>query len=349
MKLIETENIKVVASDGYNYIFNKHNGQFARWGVTKEDDPQLAPFGPEILDLEISIGDCSGGRDENGKGGCVWCYKSNSIDNGYHMSLDTFQQIVDKMPSTLTQIALGLTDISANKDLIPILQHARQKGIVPNFTLAGYGLTDELVEECSKYIGAVAVSVYPHNRNMAYDTVRKFLDAGVQQTNIHLLYHSRNESHVRNTLVDVLEDPRLENLNAVVLLALKPKGRAENRLRPMSYDKFSSIVGWCVDKGVPLGFDSCSASNAQRFANENGLDQWSQYIEPCESALMSSYINVHGDFFPCSFMEGEGDWNTGISVLSANDFLEEVWYHPRVKEWRMRLNSSCRSCPQWDL
>jgi hypothetical protein len=34
------------------------------------------------------------------------CYKSNN-PNGHNMTLDTFKNVIDKMPDTLTQIALG--------------------------------------------------------------------------------------------------------------------------------------------------------------------------------------------------------------------------------------------------
>jgi hypothetical protein len=61
--------IKVVASENYNYIFNRENGFFARWGKTKEDDPEFSPFGPEILDIEIS---------EVCNMGCTFCFPSGT-------------------------------------------------------------------------------------------------------------------------------------------------------------------------------------------------------------------------------------------------------------------------------
>lgn len=50
-----------IRSEAYNFDFNPHTGFFARWGKTPKDDPAFSPFGPEILDLEISSGgDCLG-------------------------------------------------------------------------------------------------------------------------------------------------------------------------------------------------------------------------------------------------------------------------------------------------
>ena len=67
--LISSDNFKRVRSEYYNYDFNKETGFFARWGKTFTDDPKLSPFGPEILDIEISVGECSGN--------CSFCYKLN--------------------------------------------------------------------------------------------------------------------------------------------------------------------------------------------------------------------------------------------------------------------------------
>ena len=55
MKLLNGKVWKKLISKDYNYVFNKETGFFARWGETKEADPEKAPF-PEILDLEISSG-----------------------------------------------------------------------------------------------------------------------------------------------------------------------------------------------------------------------------------------------------------------------------------------------------
>lgn len=51
------ETIKVLESPDYNYVFNATSGFFARWGKTKEEDPTWSPFGPEIMDIEISDGE----------------------------------------------------------------------------------------------------------------------------------------------------------------------------------------------------------------------------------------------------------------------------------------------------
>jgi hypothetical protein len=107
--LIFGKNVKMVRSGNYNYNFDLASGYFERWGKNKEDDPDFSPFGPEILDIEVST-ICNG---INGKP-CPFCYKGNTC-KGSNMSLETFQKILLKMPQTLLRLHLALGI------LIPIL------------------------------------------------------------------------------------------------------------------------------------------------------------------------------------------------------------------------------------
>lgn len=325
----------------YNYDFNNKTGVFERWGATKEQDAVFSPFGPELADIEISVGDCSIG--------CLHCYKSNTNRAGRHMSLDTFKTIADKLPSTLTQIAFGITDIDSNPDFIHILECTRKKDIVPNFTLSGAGLTDSIAVRCAELCGAIAVSVYPHTKDLAYNTVKTFTDLGMEQVNIHLLYHQNNQDFVYGVLRDTKSDVRLKELNCVVLLGLKPKGRAQSGYSPMCYTDFSNLVKWCFDNEMRIGFDSCSAYKFEKFVRENMSERVDLLVvsESCESSLFSIYIDVDGNAWPCSFSENESGV-VPVSLSTCNDFLQDVWYSDSFNGFRSRLldgcENGCRKC-----
>ena len=83
---------------------------------------------------------------------------------------------------------------------------------------------------------------------------------------------------------------------------------------------------------------------------EQSKQKFMMYSESCESfGLFSAYINVFGDYFPCSFAENEKGWENGLSVLRCNDFLKEIWFHPTTMEWRQKslttcYNNGCRKC-----
>jgi radical SAM protein with 4Fe4S-binding SPASM domain len=332
--------LKLVRSPGYNYNFAKTTGFFARWGESIKDDPQVAPL-PEILDIEISTGGCSGS--------CPWCYKSNTRGQGRNMSLATFRSVIDKMTPFLTQCALGLTDVDTNPDLIPIMEYAREAGVVPNLTLTGHGLTDQLAENIARLAGAVAVSVYPHTRGLAYRTIQRFQELGIEQVNAHLLYYQENLEFVWEVL---FQDSYNIHPHAWVLLALKQAGRGVG-LTPFTQDQFDALVTRAFENEIPLGFDSCSAPKfldwlGRQEMTDRARQQLEQQVEPCESGLFSAYINVDGVFYPCSFVEQSDVFGDGLPVGQFDTF-EELWQHDRMKEWREMLLGNCRNCPVFDV
>lgn len=162
----ESEKGKILRSAEYNYNFNKETGMFMRWGKTQEDDPEYSPFGPEIADIEIST-ICSGVK---GIGVCKFCYKSNT-PKGEYMSLDTFKKLFEKLPKTVTQIAFGIGDIEANPDMWAIFEFSREHGVIPNVTVNGEGITDEIADKLVSLCGAVACSIY--DKEKSYDAIER--------------------------------------------------------------------------------------------------------------------------------------------------------------------------------
>jgi len=152
--ITNTPQVRTLQSPRYNYLFRKSDGFFARWGETKQHDPEYSPFGPEIADIEISTV-CHG----VGCKPCSFCYKSNTA-RGHNMRLDTFKRVFTALPPTVTQIAFGIGDIDANPDLWAILRHCREYDVVPNITINGDRMTDEHYQRLASLCGAVAVSHY---------------------------------------------------------------------------------------------------------------------------------------------------------------------------------------------
>ena len=343
---------RVVSEDGsYNSIFNKITGRFARWGSTPEEDPISGP--PEILDLEISQGPCIE---------CEFCYKSNGPEMlEHHMSLDTFKELATKLPRTITQIAFGITNLNANPDFRAIAEYSRSLGIIPNYTFNGHQMDDEWAQWTARTCGAVAVSVYDKNRS--YDAIKKLTDAGMSQVNIHFLIAQETYEDALRLLQDRLHDPRLKKLNAIVFLAYKPKGRSRDRDRFHTITdvaKYQKIISFCREHNISFGCDSCSAPlvlKAYELLDPEEYKRVHSKIEPCEASAFSSYINCHGVYFPCSFTEGEGEWETGLDVLTCNDFMKDIWNNPKTQLFRGELmappvgcvgcvsQSICRVCP----
>lgn len=349
-RIVETENWKFMKGDQVNFNFNKNTGFMQRWGKTLEEDPKFAPC-PEILDIEITT-ICNGPANRL----CPFCYKSNNA-NGHNMTLAQFQNIIDKMPF-LTQCALGAdAQGTTNPDMFPMMEYARSKGIMPNLTIAD--VTPEIATKLAAVAGAVAVSVYRHaGFDVAYDSVKNLTDAGMKQVNLHYMISGRTIEDAYKVINSMKTDERLANVNAIVFLGLKQKGRGVKH-DYVTQEQYRDLVQHCIDNDVPFGFDSCSAASfLDSVKDTDNYAKFKELSEDCESTLFSSYINEKGEFFPCSFTENwvEGGWEhgKGINVLEADNFITDVWNHPRVVEFRNALianvdENGCRNCPAYTV
>ena len=334
MKLLENKYLKIVRSPNYNYNFNKKTGYFERWGKTEDDDPTFSPFGPEILDLEIST-ICNKG--------CQFCYKGNS-PQGENMSYETFKNIFHKIPSTVTQIAYGIGDVDAHDQMFDIFEYTRKSGIIPNVTINGSRMTVEIAKKLAKVCGAVAVSHY--DDDSCFNTIEMLSNAGLKQINIHKLLYSDYESCF-DLIKKVKEDPRTKNLNAIVYLALKKKGRGINMIPLKDLSVYKKLFTLALEKDVGVGFDSCSAHNFLKAIKGHPKEkEYTELCEPCESTKFSIFCDVRGNALPCSF---SSDIIAPINILQAENFIKDVWNSDTFINFRNKINSTCTSCILYDL
>lgn len=332
--IAENDKIKVLKSENYNFFFNKENGMFMRWGKTFEDDGDSSIMLPEIADIEIDTACLQN---------CSFCYKDNKA-KGDKMSLETFKKIFDKITKvqSIGQIAFGITDIDSNPEMFDIFDYTREHSVIPNVTINGSRMTPELFDRLAKTMGAVAVSAGSgYNKDNSYNAVMELTNRGMTQVNIHTVIHSGNFDVVKQILVDRLNDTRLSKLSAVVILSLKPKGRAKDKYQPISQEKYTELIRFALDNKIGVGADSCGCFKFYNAIKDHDeYKKLDKYLDPCESTLTSLYINTLGIFTPCSFAE---DIHEGISILECEDFINDVWYAEKTKKFREGV-IACRSC-----
>lgn len=347
----------VVAKDNtFHMVFMKKTGFTAKWGKTFDDDPSYNPFGNEIADIEITKR-CSGVTNCNGnREWCKHCYKRNTSVGDY-MSFETFKTLFDKIndAKTMTQIAFGtgssLTE-NENPDYWKIFDYAKANGVTPNVTVAD--VDEETAKKMAKTFGACAVSYYPLiNKNTCYNSIKRILDTVKEEgrdmkVNIHCLLSEETVDGVNELLDDYHKDERLKGINAIVFLSLKQKGRGVN-FNKMNYESFKHIIKRCMDENIPYGMDSCSANKfikvLEETVDEKTKEHIVSYIEPCEATQFSSFFDTYGNYYPCSFMEKEGEWKEGIHLKDINS-IKDVWYEKRVVDWRNESikNIKCLGC-----
>ena len=332
----ETEKTKTIKTKDFNLIFNKETGETVTWGRTLEEDPEFSPVGPIIADIEIST-ICNLN--------CPACYKDNT-SKGTNMSFETFKDIFHKLPRSLTQIAFGIADINCCPDLTKIFKYCKENDyqyITPNVTINGMGMSSYWYDFLSNTCGAVAVS--NHIEDLCFNAIKELTSRGMKQVNIHQIICDESFEICMDLIDKVKTDPRLEKLNAVVFLHLKNKGRGLN-LHTISDEHYKLFMDKLFASGINFGCDACGASKLLQYGVS---DKIKQYITPCESGRESMYCNVEGIFFPCSFTEDCEEWSEGIDLKKIDNFLEDVWFNTKVKEWRKNLIANCFNCPKYKI
>ena len=337
--VVDTTTHKFVLNqtDGsYAQFFNKTTGFNVRMGKTVDDDPSWCPLGPEILDCEISINGCP----RVGGASCKFCYKNNTDKPATNMTLENFKKIVNKFPANLSQIALGITGVQTNPDFIEMLRWLREvKGIVPNYTLSGADLNDEIFEATLKYCGRVAVSVYETDKNLCYNTIKRFNERSPNFCNMHLILSDYNLNFV-NEVLDDIESGKVEGLRNIVFLRCKPVGRASKLPCTLSFETLDKVIQRCEKIGIGYGFDSCSCGVVQDYFRECGKPHLIKYCEPCEGFKLSFYISALGEGCLCSFCEhvqGFPRFN-----FLADDFnFHKFWIEDGQKFRNMDTASHC--------
>lgn len=291
---------------GYTSYFNSDTGFFARIPDKGKQDPFWSPHGPELMDISIT-----NWCDKE----CAFCYKSSTV-LGKHMAFSDYKNVIDQAASMGTfQVALGGGNPNQHPDFIEILEYTACKGIVPNYTTNGHGLSEEIIETTQKYCGAVAVSAYPPYVETA-DTITRLIKKGIK-VNIHFILNAESI----DTAIDWLSDPPefLSEINAVVFLNYKPSGRKvfeKKMLRNSSrLDEFFDLATSSRRK-LKVGFDACCVSGVFARTNASAV-----MVDACDAGRFSIYVSEDLKVYPCSFQGGlaEGD------KLDDTRSLLDIW------------------------
>lgn len=342
---------KMTMNDTHTYhcFFSKLDGFNCRFGKNVEDDAEYCGLGPEILDLEVSVNGCV---PVPGSTNCRYCYKNNTNAKPTNMTFETFKQIVDSFPKNLSQIAFGITGLQTNPDLPKMFEYCRKIGIVPNVTTVGADMNDEMKDMLCKWCGAVAVSCYTGAKELCYKTIKELHEYAQDKygrnlhVNMHIVVSNDNMPHLKEVLQDIA-DKKVEGLKSVVLLRIKPKGRAAKMDCKIALSTYEELVKFCLDNNISFGFDSCSATPVMEVLKKIGKPELCASCEPCESSKLSSYINVKGEYWSCSFAEGT-DFIKPVNVLEYKSAID-WWNGDEVKKCRFCTNPACKSCPIYDL
>lgn len=321
-------------------MFDPKTGFYARSGVIDENgndtgvDPFMTAY-PELIDVGV-MGHCVHGSSGLCIKSGVQCYQNGLKTKHPNMTLENFKRIVDECKGKTFQLALGgRGDVDQHENFAEILQYCRENDIVPNFTSSGLGFTDEIVQLCKRYCGAVAISWYRQSHTIR--AIQMLLDAGVK-TNIHYVLGN-------NSIDEAIE--RLKNndfpagVNAVIFLLHKPVGLGSEENVLQSDDPRVTEFFKVVDTqkfNFKIGFDSCSIPAVLNLTSNIDHDS----IDTCEGGRWSMYITSDMKALPCSFDNQELRWAYDIS----NDSIQNAWNSPQFEDFRNHFRTACPECSQ---
>jgi radical SAM protein with 4Fe4S-binding SPASM domain len=310
-------------SDYYNFIGDTDTGVTFRWGQTLDDDPPTAPW-PELADISIS-NHCS--RK------CGFCYR-NSGENGEFMSVQDYEFVLDSLHhpewDTVFQIALGGGEPLEPPDFLDIVGLTNQRNIIVNFTTNGVHLTKDLVRAIEDKVSAMALST--HNVLALPERALSLLRESSIRTNLHFLLGQAQ-------LVQAIEILRgnyndlLASLNAIIFLTYKPVGRA----------KHGDCLKWNGDLktfvelidhhkcSVRIGFDACFVPMLL-----HATETPREFIDPCECAFFSVYVDENLNVQPCSFANTD-DWTFNLRDFS----FARIWTE-KFADYRNMARNDCR-------
>jgi hypothetical protein len=254
------------------------------------------------------------------------------------------------MPKCLYSIAFGITGTQTNPDFIKMMKYCRDNDIVPNYTLSGADLTDDMIDATCKYCGAVAVSCYLDNPQLCYDTIKRIHDKKKNMhINMHIVLSEDNEqlAHIWKVLHDI-KNGLIPGLRNIVFLRIKPVGRAKNMNCKIQLQTYKSIMEYCFENNIGFGFDSCSAKTAMRVLKDIGKGEYATCCEPCEGVSFSFYCNTEGIAFPCSFCEHLYA-DRGIDLKNIDNFTDMWNTNELIKEFRHNTHTCTQSCSVYDL
>ena len=328
---------KIDKKNKFVAMFDPNTGFYMRSGIMENGkdtgvDPFMTSF-PELIDVGI-LGHCTHGLSGLCIKSGVQCYQNGLHTHQPNMSLENYKRIVDECKGKTFQLALGgRGDVDQHENFEEIMRYTRENGIVPNFTSSGLGFTDEIVNICKQFAGAVAISWY--RQEHTYKAIQMLLDAGVK-TNIHYVLG-------KNSIDEAIE--RLKNndfpkgVNAVIFLLHKNVGQGTDANvltidNPKVKEFFEIIDTEKFD--FKVGFDSCTVPGLVNFTKNINPSSF----DTCEGGRWSMYITSDMKALPCSFDNQELRWAYDIS----NDTIQNAWDSEQFEDFRNHFRNSCQGC-----
>lgn len=279
---------------GYWSLFNEKDGTKIRFSFHNMPIPNKA-YAPELVDLKIT---------DYCPYGCSFCYQGSTV-KGQHAYLSYIKQIIDTLAEQkVFEIAIGGGEPTLHPNFIDILQYARSKGIVPNFTTMNHAWLeqDELRGKILEHCGAFAISVENH---MQVKKIEEFKNKYhlYDKVNIHVVMGTFDQIEFEH----IMEEGKYLN---ITLLGFKNTHRGSTYLK-IDYDWWLEVV---LKHRKMISIDTALADQYQEQLLSEDIPH---YLFTTKDGDFSCYIDaVEKTISPSSYCPDEQ-----VQSLDLNNFL----------------------------
>lgn len=217
----------------YHAVF--HNGRTLRFCLRDGEDITELEF-PEFYDVKIT-NFC--------QGQCPYCYQSSvKVEDHYKDIVEKAEDFFGQMSfnERPCQLAVGGGNPNEHPQFCEFMAWAASRGIMPNYTTNGMGLTDEVLNATARYCGGVALSCHPHLEAHWRSAVPKLLPAKDRNPHFKLNFHviiSDRESI--DYFRSIYEEYR-GIIDYFVLLPLIHQGRAKDSDKQIDYPYLEEVL-----------------------------------------------------------------------------------------------------------
>lgn len=245
--------------------------------------------------------------------GCKGCYTDSSA-RGADLPTAYWLGMVDKLAAMgVFHLAMGGGESTLRDDLFDIAAHARARGMVPNLTTNGIGLTPALARACAVF-GQINVSL--DGVGPVYRAVRGFDGFAGADRGLRLLREAGLTPGINcvvtrqniDSLEDVVRYADALGLSEVEFLRFKPTGRgrrvyAESAPAPEQHRAFlRRLERWMQSYRTPLKIDCsfvpflCDLDPDPALLERFG-------VHGCEAGNVLAAVQPEGTYSACSFVD----------------------------------------------
>lgn len=287
--------------------------------------------------------------------GCAHCYQNSDLHGGDDLPLEKVKQIVDRLAQLkVFHIALGGGESLEREDLFEIAAYIREKGMIPNLTLSGTGLTPKMVERLSLF-GQINVSLdspflpQPFRSDSslltAKEALRALLDAGYKP-GINAVLGKENFDHIPQLFKTAAEF----GLSEIEFLRLKPVGRAVTHFDEMKMSAHQNkkllpfLMKWSRKTGVKAKID-CSFVPMLCYHRPSVKMLEKNAVFGCEAGNVLLGISSRGGVSGCSFLPDlmESDAFFAQWPKQRDDYLSNLVVDST------QLSKPCRNCRYFSI